>query len=155
MKRISILISLCLLVLTSCTDYNAVSIHSVGLESFKLESTTKAKVIVSAVVNNPTSKVLILEGVEGILYRDTVKFANINLLEPTSVGSKIEEKVNITTELFLIDPIALLSTGLNFRNMRSDEFKVDGVVTVRPEGGCKKKFRIKGVPVTQLFEYFK
>lgn len=154
MKRISILFLLVLL-LGSCSYYNKIDIGNLKVSALKLESTTNAKLSLKVNVANGSNRTITVIAIDGLLYKDNTKFATIRLVEPASIAPTIHDVVTLNTQVSLIDPIALLSTGLNLSKYNPEDFLVDGMIVVKPNIGIKKKIKIKGMPITELVKNMK
>lgn len=150
MKKVAqLLYAISAFFLISCANFDKVTVSD--FESFKLASAkgTKATVLLSANVNNPTARKLILRSVELDVFRRGYTFASITLPEKVVVPSRSNSMQTIALTLDLKNPLALLMGGLDFE---SDDFTVSGYVRAGTPL-YTKKVRLDNVPLRQLASY--
>ena len=150
-RYIALFVVIILVGCTSCTNYRQINIMSVEVKDFKLNTTSRATVTLKAYIDNPLSKEISLLYLGGKLYKDQAHFADIEFddlsIEPNSKG---EVFVDVTIDL--IDPLALLSSGLDISKWDKDTFRVDGKAMLKSEPGGKRSFKFKNVTFNQIIE---
>lgn len=154
MKRI-IFLFLALTAIISCTEYKEVSVSNLDIQSLKLKNATTADIQVSALVNNPTKHTLSLILADATLIKEGKEFAYFTLTDTVSVAPSTNGAVTITVEGRIVDPIAFLTTGLDFRSWSPDQFTVDGKCIVKSSQGYKKRIKLKDVPAKKLIGFFR
>lgn len=151
MKRILIFIILTLL-LGSCSPINKMDVSVKHLDAFKLYSTSKADLSFTVNINNPTKSTITLDKFEGLISKDDRSFSEFVLMEPISLDPYFIGEKNVTLRIDLLDPLALLSIGLNINTWDMSSFTVDGDVILFTESGYKKTFRIRKMTLKKILK---
>ncbi len=150
MKRLLFLTLLSFVLFSSCTNFSELDVKEVKLKKFKLVNTSKADVTFEYLVDNPTKTTLIITSAEGFITKKGVNFAQIGLSAPDTISPKAITYSMLTFQVDLLDPISLLSMGLNVSSWRVQDFNLDARITVKTAGGMKKILRFKDVPLERL-----
>ncbi len=153
MKR-GLLFLFILLLISSCHPYKKLNLSSIKLTSVELKSTSKVSFVLTAEVENENEKAISLEDFNGVLFHENNEFALVDLKEPVSVMAGEKASIDISLEAKLIDPLSLLSMGLNIETWDIDDFRVSSKATLRAEKGRKKTLRIKNMPLEKLINSF-
>lgn len=150
MKRLQFLLLLFGLLVTSCTNFNELDIKSVKLQKFNLVNTSRADVSFEFLVDNPTNSSLIITSAEGFITKKGVNFAQIGLLKADTISPRSVSNGVFAFQLVLLDPISLLSMGLNISSWRVQDFNLDASITIKTSSGHKKTLKLKEVPLDHL-----
>jgi hypothetical protein len=150
MKRLQILILLFGLLVSSCTNFNELDIKSVKLQRFNLVNTSRADVSFNFLVDNPTNSSIIVTSAEGFITKKGVNFAQIGLLKADTISSRVLSSGILSFQVDLLDPISLLSMGLNISSWRVQDFNLDAKISIRTSKGYKKVIKFKDVPLDRL-----
>ncbi len=150
MNRLLVSLLFVSLLFTSCTKLGQVQIKEVSVKSFKLINTSSADVEVQFVVDNPTNKELYLNSADGILKRSGVNFAMVSLGRCDTVAANSISVNNLVFRLDILDPLSLLSMGLNLSQWKYTDFKVDARAVIKPSIGRKRVVKIKDMPLETL-----
>lgn len=157
MKKL-IKIFLCLaaavLMLSGCADYRDIVLEDITITGFRLQSASTAQIDLAAYVNNPTGGTFNVTDIDGILYKDDVKFAHFNLVDPCTIQPRISNKIPMTIEIILDDPLSVLAMGLNIKTWNKKDFMMDIHASVK-KGGLRIPFVRKNVPLDKVLEKVK
>ena len=63
--------------------------------------------------------------------------------------------VIIPIEGKVVDPIGILSSGLDFKSWNKDNFSVEGTFTVKMGKCAKQRVRINNTPVRTILDYLR
>lgn len=137
---------------SSCTNYAKVDILTVGMSDFKLVSTNRAVITFKAYVNNPLNKEITLSSFDGKVFKDNSHFANVTLDGDVTIAPYERGDVYVKALVDLIDPLALLSSGLDISNWDKNTFRMDGKVSLKSTPGVKRSFKFKNVTLDQVIE---
>lgn len=154
MKKICFLLLLSALMLCGCKQYKNVKVESVQLTSFQLLSTSKASIGFDLMVNNPSHSSLSLSVFEGVLLKNYTPFASFSLGNSPTIGPSTREMVRVNLDMEIIDPISLLSTGLNIKSWKSEDFLINTRLTVKSSSGIRKTFKFKEQPMDKIINSF-
>lgn len=149
MRRFVLLIS-AVLVLGACSDYRKVSVGDVSIAEFRFNGTSSATVKVNAEVDNPTRHNFWVDNMDAVLIKEGRDFASFALEGKPEVGPDTVCVVGIPIRVSVLDPIAVITAGLNLESWNLDEFVVNGKITVRSDCGLKKTIRLNKVPLGAL-----
>lgn len=148
-------ILLLLLTVCSCNDYRKIAVGDVSLRSFRLKSTSSAEIGLVADVDNQSRHTLLCESAEGTITKEGKKFADFTLLEMSKAPAGERSKVNLRLAVKVVDPLALIASGLDLKTWREEEFAVDAKIVIRKEGGGKRTIKLKNVPAAKIIGYIK
>lgn len=151
MKRFVFLL-ISVIALTSCNKFKDIEVDFVSLSSFRLHSTSQAELSFDVIVDNPTDNTIILNGINGMIRKSDRDFAAVSLKEPVSVPPMSREKRTVVVSFSLLDPMALLSIGLNIDSWDMSDFKVNGTLYLKTDSGLKHKFRFKNVTLERMLK---
>lgn len=154
MRKFLILTALCALFLCGCSGYRQVEISGVQVQKVKLVSTSDVDLDLAVEVDNPTRSTFTVSDLEGMLSRNGAAFARVTLREDAVVYPRTVADAELRCRIHLLDPLAVLVMGLDFRSWKPEEFRLDLAATVR-SGAVKKKFRMQDVPVAQVLNRIK
>ena len=158
MRRTILLTALVMLAAVSCKpaseqlvikDWKVGQIENIGLAG----SDVAAGLSVELDVENATRSTISIEDLTATLYKlkDGMRFADVVISEPVSVGPMTSEKVIIPLQLTLANPLALLIGGID-QDMSNYTADVD--MTVR-KGAFKKKIHEERIPLKELLDKVK
>ena len=150
-RYIALFVAIILVGCTSCTNYRQINIMSVEVKNFKLNTTSRATVTLKAYIDNPLSKEISLVYLGGKLYKDQAHFADIEF-DDLSIAPNSKGEVFVDVTIDLIDPLALLSSGLDISKWDKDTFRVDGKAMLKSEPGGKRSFKFKNVTFNQIID---
>lgn len=150
MKRLLGFLFFAALLFTSCNKLGQVEVKAINVKNFKLVNTSSADITVEVIINNPTNKQLVLCNADGFLKRGAANFAMFSLGSCDTVASNRISVNNLTFRINVIDPLSLLSMGLNLSQWKYSDFKVDARAIIRPLPGRKRVVKIKDMPLESL-----
>ena len=143
------------LMAAGCAEYRQISVENVALAGFRFNGTSSATIELAADVYNPTPHVIFLDEVDAVLFREGKEFARFALEDKPSVAADTNSKVRIPVRASVMDPISIISAGLNFNSWNLDDLVVDGRIVLRSDAGYKKAFRMKKTPVKDILRMIK
>ena len=149
MRRIILLLP-ALLLLAGCTGYRQVSVGQVALGSLRFNGTSSATIVLEATVNNPTEHVIAIESADAVLLRDGREFVRLTLDGTSSAQPGTVSKVRIPVKASVLDPIAIITAGLDLRSWELDDYKVDGKIVLSADGSRKKTLKLNKVPLENI-----
>ena len=138
--------------LAGCTDYRQIKVGGIGLAGFDFTGTSSAVLKVKAEVDNPTGKPLMLESVDAVLVKDGRDFAMFTLSEPVTSESYSDSVIVVPVKVSVVDPIAIIASGLDFSSWDLDELTVNGKMVFRYGKSVKKTLSLHKKPVRDLIE---
>lgn len=150
MKRVVIVLALCLAFVTSCSPVKQLNIEKIGLSEFRMESSTKANIVFDFSLENMASFPIELVLVDATIKKDVDLFATVELKSAVLVPAQTKDVVKVPVEVNLCDPMSLLSMGLNVRNWDINEFIVSGKIVLKGKNGAKATHKIKEMPLSTL-----
>lgn len=150
MNRLLVSLLFASLLFTSCTKLGQVQIKEINVKSFKLVNTSTADIEVELIIHNPTDKDLFLCNADGLLKRGQVNFATVSLLRCDTVVANRISVNRMSFRMDIVDPLSLLSMGLNFSQWKYSDFNVDLRAVIRPSKGRKRVIKIKDIPLENL-----
>lgn len=153
-NRIILFLSL-ILVLGGCNPYREVKFESFKLSSFELVSTSRATIVFAAAIDNPLKSSISLLSVDGTVLKEYTSFAKITLLEEVVVPAHTKGEVMVRISIELLDPMALLSMGLNIRSWDLEDFRTSAKITFKLGSGGSKTFKFRNVPLERMVNSFK
>ena len=124
---------------------------SVEVKDFKLNTTGRATVTLKAYIDNPLNKEISLVYLGGKLYKDQAHFADIEF-DDLSIAPNSKGEVFVDVTIDLIDPLALLSSGLDISKWDKDTFRLDGKAMLKSDPGGKRSFKFKNVTFNQIID---
>ncbi len=155
MKRIIFLIIIFSTLLTGCTQYRKVQIENVALKSFQFKATSSARIVSVIEVENPTKYTIELKDMDAKLLKEGKVFASFTLVETSSVQPFSDTKVEVTIDAKVTDPLAVITTGLDFKNWTTEDFCIEGKMVLATDGKSKKTVKLKQTPLDTVLSYFK
>ncbi len=150
MNRLLVSLLFISLLFTSCSKLGQVEIKELNVKSFRLINTSSAHVEVEFIIHNPTNKELLLCNADGVLKRGEVNFALVSLQHCDTVAANRVSVNTLVFKLDLLDPISLLSMGLNLSQWKFSDFRVDARAFIKPLPGRKRVIKIKNIPLENL-----
>ena len=154
MRRI-VLLLMAALMAAGCAEYRQISVENVALAGFRFNGTSSATIELEADVYNPTPHVIFLDEVDAVLFREGREFARFTLEDTPSAPADTLSKVRIPVRASVMDPISIISAGLNFNSWNLDNLVVDGRIVLRSDAGYKKTLRMKKTPVKDILKMIK
>lgn len=153
MKKIALWSLAVLMVLSSCNPLKSLDVRNIAISEFRMESSTKASIILKVKVENDAQHTITLSSMEGSLKKDMDLFATAVLKEEVVVPPMGQSDVMIPVDITLCDPMSLLSLGLNVKKWNLDEFFVNGKIVVLKNGRAKKTYKLKNKSLKSLVSY--
>ncbi len=153
MKRIVFLFIIFTFLLTGCTQYKKIEIENVTLKSFKFKGTSSAQIVGLITVDNPTKYTIALDEMEAALLKEGKTFITFELVETSSVAPFSEAKVEVKIDAKVADPLAIITTGLDFNNWNKEDFTLNGKLTISSNGKSKKTVKMKNIPLEKVLGY--
>ncbi len=147
--RRSIIFTLLFMLLLSGCQVRKIGIRNVSLGSVHLESTSAADVELIVDMDNPGKSAISLIHAEASLYRDGKEFARAVLMETAIASPGFSGELPVKLQVSFVDPMALLTIGLNFGSWSLDSFSVDGKAVIKGNGG-KRTLRMNNIPLQKL-----
>lgn len=154
MKKSLPLAIIIVLLTTACTNYKNIEVRSVSLSSFKLVSTSRASIELDYIINNPTASAIILSSGEGIITKKGLDFAQLEIPKPDTLPPRTIKSGKLVVNAVLLDPISLLSMGLNISSWKAEDFHVNTKMVFRTASGYKKTLKHKNIPLKDLINKF-
>lgn len=152
MKRLLFLTLFPIVLLASCTNFSEVDIKNIKLHEFNLVNTSRANVSFEYLIDNPTNSTLTVTSADGFITKNGVNFAQLGLLKADTIAPRTVSSSVVAIQVNLLDPISLLSMGLNVSSWRVQDFNLDARITVKTSSGYKKIFKFKNVPLEHLVD---
>ncbi|MDD2419881.1 MAG: hypothetical protein EOM16_06980 [Bacteroidia bacterium] len=152
MKRLFFFLLAFTLVLSGCSKLMEVQLRDVQIKSFELLSTSSANIEVEYVIHNPSSRELFLDNATGFLKRSGVNFAHVTLVSADTVAAKRISVNNVVFKLDILDPLSLLSMGLNISKWKYSDFKVDARAVVKTSRGGRKVLKFKDMSIESMLK---
>ena len=143
-----------MLLLVSCNDYRKIEVSNVSINSVKIKSTSKATLEVKAEVKNPTKKCISLLNAEGMLLKEN-KDILFSLADTVTLAPGADMTIIIPVDGKVVDPIGILSSGLDIKSWNKDNFSVDGAFTVKMGKCVKQRVKINNTPVRTILDYLR
>lgn len=140
--------------MSSCTNYQNIDIQQVKLKKINLQSTSNAVVEMEVVVANPANTNIYLNSFDGFLTRNGVNFAQIRLLSSDTAKARTISAPVVAFQVELLDPLTLLSMGLNISTWELSDFNINARVQVRTSSGARKQLKFKNIPLKQFIDKF-
>ncbi len=141
-----------LLLFTSCSKLGDIELKGIEVKGIELITTTSAIIEMEYVIQNPSNSSLILRDADGFLKRGDVNFAQITLLSADTVASKRISVNRLRFRMDILDPLSLLSMGLNLSKWKFSDFVVDARAVVKPTGRRRKVIKLRNVPMDKLVD---
>lgn len=138
------------MVLQSCINLSSVDVNSVSLSSFKLVNTSRADLTFEYTAENSTASPLVIASADGFIKKKGVNFAQMALLQPDTIPAGSVKKGTLNVRFDLLDPISLLSMGLNISSWRAEDFNIDARVMLRSGEKRKRVIKVKEIPLENL-----
>ncbi len=154
MKRYVLLLILLAPALQSCINYRNIDIESVSLSGFKLVNTSRADITFDYTAENATSAPLVIASADGIIKKKGINFAQMTLLKADTIPPKSVKNGTLAVRFDLLDPVSILSMGLNIASWRAQDFNIDARILIRSGEKRKKVFRVKEIPLENLIKKF-
>lgn len=150
MNRLLVFLLFASLLFTSCTKLGQVEVREIKVKGFQLLNTSTADIDIEFSVHNPTNKDLFLCDAKGVLKRGEVDFANISLMQCDTVVANRISVNRMTFRMDLVDPLSLLSMGLNLSQWKFSDFNVDVRAVIKPSNGRRRVLKMKDMPLEKL-----
>ena len=155
MRRIVLLLAAVVLLLSGCTDYRQIRIDGVTPGSFRFNGTSSATVELKVQVDNPTARTVSVESVDAVLLREGREFVRFSLEDKVLAAPRTESTVSLPVRASVLDPVGIISAGLDFKSWRLEDFVVDGSVVLSLDGKMKKTVRLRKVPLKDIVNALK
>ena len=105
--------------------------------------------------DNPTRHTLYVESVDAVLLREGREFVLFSLQDTVSSGAGTRGVVMIPVKASVVDPISIITSGLDFSTWDMNLFTVEGKVVLKTDSGVKKTLRLRNVQLRELVNMFK
>lgn len=157
MKKLIFLLLAAVLVFSGCTKYSkcskigleSIKLESVKLESFKLHPPSKADVILSVFVDNPIKGTIMLNELDGVVYKEGTEFAKIVMVKPVELRQGNPAEVKVPLEVELLNPLGALVMGLSPAGRNLDHYTTDVEVKAK-KGLVVMKFELENIPLKDI-----
>lgn len=153
MRKIIPLLLAVFLLAAGCTDYRKISVEDVSVSSFRFKSTSTAEIVLDVLVDNPTRRTVSLETGDLVLYKEGKDFVLFELDGVPSAPPETRGVVKFLVRARVVDPLAAIAAGLNFRTWHKEDFTLNGKIMVKMEGAGKKTVRLKNIPLERVIKY--
>jgi LEA14-like dessication related protein len=153
-KKIIPLVITAMAVIYGCSNYRDIRLEEVELQTIRLKSTSGADVYLNIAIYNPTSSEIKVSNINGTIYRDGVKFAEITLKEETTIPPKARSEVIVPLNVKFLDPLSLLAIGLDINALEKNNFTADVKITAK-DGMLKKNFNKNGISLNKYLKKIK
>ncbi len=153
-KKIIPLVITAMAVIYGCSNYRDIRLEEVKLQTIRLKSTSGADVYLNIAIYNPTSSEIKVSNINGTIYRDGVKFAEITLKEETTIPPKARSEVIVPLNVKFLDPLSLLAIGLDINALEKNNFTADVKITAK-DGMLKKNFNKNGISLNKYLKKIK
>lgn len=150
MKRIVLLLAAVGLLLSGCTDYRQIRIEGVSLDSFRFNGTSSASITLNVQVNNPTDRTVAVESVDAVIMREGKEFVRISLEEKVQAAPEKVSGVLLPVRASVMDPVAIITSGLDFRSWHMEDYVVDGRIVLSADGKMKKTVKLRNVSLKEI-----
>ncbi len=152
MKKRLIFLSLVVIALVSfgCAKIREVKITNLSLKKFELISTSTAIMEIQYNVENPSGRTFILSSADGLLKKNGMNFAQATLMQADTVTARGATNGVIKFRIDVLDPLALLSMGLNMSKWDCEDLKVDARAVIKSPGRGRRVIKYKDIPVESL-----
>ncbi len=150
MNRILFLLLFCAVLLSGCSRLGDVELQEVNVKGFRLVNTTTINVELEYIMNNPSNRKLYLIDVDGLLKKGNVNFAKVTLIKADTIEAKRISVNNAVFQVDILDPLSLLSMGLNLSQWQTSDFVLDARAVVKASGTRKRAIRLKDVPLDNI-----
>lgn len=155
MRRIMLILSAAVMLLTGCTDYRQVRVEEVSLDSFRFKGTSSAVITLEVKVDNPTARTISVESVDAVLLREGKEFVRFTLQEAVHAAPGTESDVLLPVNASVLDPVAIITAGLNFSSWNLEDYVIDGRMTMCADGKMRKTVRLREVPLKDIVNSIK
>lgn len=152
MKHLFRLLLLGVILLSSCVKYEEIEINDVKLKSFEMTAPTTMKVKFSVTVDNPTKTDVSLLSFIGEICKEGSQFANVTLDEAVKAKAGSVSENELSADVRLTDPLALLTTGINMKNWDANEFTINGKAVFKNGRGIRKSVKFKDLPIDRAIK---
>ncbi len=154
MKRILFVVMAAVLA-AGCSGYRQVRVDDLALGGFEFKGTSSAVIRIDAKVSNPSRHALSLESVDAVLVKEGKDFIAFSLDGCPSAAPCSDTTVVIPIRASVVDPIAIISSGLDFRSWDQDQFLIEGKAVVKADNGIKKTLRFRRMPLKEFLDLIK
>ena len=155
MRRIVLLLAAAVLLLSGCTDYRQIRIDGVTPGSFRFNGTSSATIELKVQVDNPTARTISVESVDAVLLREGKEFVRFTLQEAVHAAPGTESDVLLPVNASVLDPVAIITAGLNFSSWNLDDYIVNGRMTMSADGKMRKTVKLREVPLKDIVNSIK
>lgn len=154
MRRILLLLASVIILFTGCTDYSQIKIDGVSMDKVRFNGTASASIVLKVQVDNPTSRTVAVESVDAVLLREGREFARFSL-DDRAVALPGRSEASLPVRASVVDPVGIITAGLNFKSWDMDNFTVDGRLVLSLDGKMKKKVKLRNVPLKDIVNSIK
>ncbi len=155
MKKIIFLVIILSSLLTGCTQYRQLELGDITFRSLNFKNTTSIEITCDIEVKNPSKYVISVDKLDAALYKEDMIFAEFDLVDVPVIPAKSEEKVSVTLRATVSDPLALITTGLDFDNWNMEDFTIDGKIVLASDGKYKKVINLNHIPLDVVISYIR
>ncbi len=155
MKRIILLVIIFSVFLTGCSQYSQLGIGDIHFRSLKFKGTSTIEIKCDMEVDNPSKYTIAMEKLDAAIYKEGKVFAVFELVDTPEVPPMTEAKTDITLQAGIADPLAIITTGLDFNNWNTADFTIHGKIILTSDGKYKKAISLNHVPLDKVLSYIK
>lgn len=152
-KKYIVLLAVSLLFLCSCSRYKDIEINDVDIVKVQMASMARYNIGLAVEVDNPSGLTFSITDVNGSVFRNGEKFADIIVDKPMKIRAHKVEDIPVEFTVAVSDPLALLAVGLSYKNLDLSQFTitVEGVVKW---ANVKKTVKFKDLSLQELFSAY-
>lgn len=152
MRRYLLLGAIMVALLTNCSKFYAIEMGGATLKGFKLTGTSSAEIELEVSVDNPSGRAIYLDGVDGFLKKEGINFAQLSLVEADTIAARQVSVNSVKFKIDIVDPLSLLSMGLNLSKWDYSDFTLDVRGVVRTTKGGRRVVKFKGLPIDRVID---
>ncbi len=150
MRRFLIVLAAAMTVLCSCSNYKDIAVEDIDISGVEFVSMSRYRIALVVEVDNPSGLTFKVEDIEGAVFKNGGKFADITVDNQLVIPSRSLTEVPVECTVAVADPLSVLAMGLNFKNLDFKQFTLDIEGTVK-WGNIKKKVAFKNLPLESLY----
>ena len=153
MKKYIVLLAVSILFLCSCSRYEDIEINDVDIVKVEMVSMARYNISLAVEVDNPSGLTFTIMDVDGSVFRNGDKFADIIVEQPMKIRAHKVEDVSVECTVAVSDPLALLAVGLSYKNLDLSQFTLTIEGTVK-WANVKKTVKFKDLSLQELFSTY-
>lgn len=152
-KKYIALLVVSLMFLCSCSRYKDIEINDVDIVKVQMASMARYNISLAVEVDNPSGLTFNITQVNGSVFRNGEKFADIIVDKPMKIRARKVEDIPVEFTVAVTDPLALLAVGLSYKNLDLSQFTLTMEGTVK-WANVKKTVKLKDLSLQELFSTY-